>query len=149
VETVEIILYNYNGENNVIGKTLTGGVTVPGNMRGAFDVLNPSISLLGNPPKSNYLYIPSVKRYYFITDWNAARNGMTEISAHVDVLQTYAAQIRDCNAIAARTGREMQNAYIPDEQRRAFAFQTVRNRLLLPDALTYGAIPRYILVTAG
>ena len=146
---MEITLYNYTGENNVIGKTLTGGVNVPGTMRGAFDVLNPSISLLGNPPKSNYMYIASVDRYYFITDWTAARNGMTEISAHVDVLQTYATQIRKCSAIASRTGRKMQNAYIPDEQRRAFAFQTVRNRLLLPDALTYGAIPRYILVTAG
>lgn len=146
---MEITLYTYTGENNVIGKLLTGGVSVQGTMRGAFDVLNPSISLIGNPPKGNYMYIPSVERYYFITDWNAARNGMTEISAHVDVLQTYATQIRDCNAIAARTGRDMQNAYIPDDQRRAFAYQTVRTRLLYPDAISYGGIPRYILVTAG
>ena len=48
------------------------------------------------------MYIPEFGRYYYITGVSSAYQGYISVSAHVDVLKTYAAQIRQCYAIVRR-----------------------------------------------
>ena len=150
-----IELYNYSGENNVVDKSglLSDSVAKTGTLRGECNVLNPVVFAEGTPDSRNYMYIPDFGRYYFITEQTAVRTGVYRITGRVDVLHTYRTEIKACPAIASRSAKpNCQNAYLPDEMRRAYSPQTVCVRSLdvspsMP--FSYGATPRYVLVTAG
>ena len=154
-DSMNIELYNYSGENNVVDKSalLTDSTAKTGTLRGECNVLNPVVFVEGTPDSRNYMYIQEFGRYYFITEQTAVRTGVYRITGRVDVLHTYRTQIKACTAIAARAAKpECQNAYLPDEMRRAYSPQTVCVRSLdvapsMP--FSYGAAPRYVLVTAG
>lgn len=56
-------------------------------------VINPRITTIRPDARSfNYCYIPTLARYYFITDWQYL-NGVWEASLSVDVLASYKTQI--------------------------------------------------------
>ena len=48
------------------------------------------------------MLIPAFGRYYHITGIRSIRAGLVEVSAHVDVLGTYATEIRELSAIIHR-----------------------------------------------
>lgn len=146
-----ITMYNYSGENNVVSKDLGTGVPISATFRGDTDVLNPEFLIeSGTPVSYNYCYIPEFNRYYFITGVTAVRVGVYRVSCHVDVLKTYDADIRNLPAISARSAKpECQNAYLIDDMVKPYAPQTICTRLLDSNPFTYGAEPRYILITAG
>ena len=104
-------------EKNKIGKSISTLYTASGALREGTSIINPVIRLSGvNVPtlkNANYMYIPDFNRYYFITDIKSIRNGLIEISGHVDVLQTYAGQIRNNTAIIKRNANSW-NLYIED-----------------------------------
>ena len=104
--TIELI-YN-KSEKNKVTKTLETLYTTTGTMREACDVINPTIRIQGNLSivdftRANYMYIPDLKRYYFITDVVTVNNELWDITGHVDVLSTYAAYIRARNALVNRS----------------------------------------------
>ena len=145
---MNITFYNYDGENNVVNKILTGGVLKTGTTRGEFNVISPTILVNGNPAEYNYCYIAEFNRYYYIAECRSVRSGVFEMSCRVDVLKTYATDILKCPAIAARSAKpETQNAYLIDDERKPYAPKTVVTKLLLPSAFSYGS--SYILQTAG
>ena len=79
--------------------------TVTGDFRGEFDLMNPIIlveSSLTGIRKYNYVEISVLGRKYFVTEINQIRVGLCEIKTHIDVLSTYATQIRNNRAIIAR-----------------------------------------------
>lgn len=59
--------------------------------------------------KCNYAHISEFGRYYFINDITEAPANQLEISMHVDVLKTYAAQIRGISTLILR----QENIYSP------------------------------------
>lgn len=146
-----ITLYYYDGENNVLSKNLGTGTEINATFRDEVDVLTPSFLIeTGTPTAFNYVYIPHFNRYYFITSITAVRQGVYRVSCRVDVLKTYDSQIRALPAISERSAKaECQNAYLIDDAVKPYAPQTVCTRLLYADPFTYGAEPRYILVTTG
>lgn len=147
---MNIELYNYSGENNVVDKSgmLTDSVAKLGTLRGECDVMNPVVFVEGTPDSRNYMYIQEFGRYYFITEQTAVRTGVYRITGRVDVLHTYRTEIKACTAIAARSAKpECQNAYLIDDERKPYAPKTVVTKLLLPSEFAYGST--YILQTAG
>lgn len=64
-------------------------------------------------PTSNYAYIPDFNRYYFITDITAVRNGLFRVSMKVDVLKSFAADIRNSTALVDLS-ESLSSPYIPD-----------------------------------
>lgn len=104
-------------EVNRIGKDLTTIGTYTGTLRSECSIMNPSIIIEGvsdsNIATANYLYIGDFGRYYFINDVRSIRKGLWEITAHVDVLETYSSQILSNTAIIKRQ-ETRYNLYLDD-----------------------------------
>ena len=110
-----IVLYNIADEPNKFPKNLptdpaTGNMkNCEGTLRDESDVLNPVIWIEGADPSTvssnrwNYAYIPFFSRYYFIREMRCIRTNVTQFSLHVDVLNTYANQIKTVKGYCERS----------------------------------------------
>ncbi|MDE7089660.1 MAG: hypothetical protein K2O54_06030 [Prevotella sp.] len=101
-----INLYTNTSATNVVNKNLTSLKTLTGNLRGGSSVLDPVIEFQEEAtliaPSCNYLQIPAFGRYYYITNIISTYNGLCEVHCHVDVLMSYADQIKLQVAVVAR-----------------------------------------------
>lgn len=94
-----ITFYNYDGHPNTVNKVLNEPHEYNGNLRQTFDVTRPQFSIsAAYRPTYNYCYIPSLGRYYFVTEIQYAGNRKYDISLQVDVLKTYESEIMDATA---------------------------------------------------
>ena len=111
------ILLQYNdSEKNKLDKTITTVYEMSGTLRDATSIIDPVIVFSGYVSDSaniNYMTIPEFHRSYFVTGIRCVRNEVFEISGHVDVLSTYAAQIRRNSAIVKRQ-KNTWNLYLND-----------------------------------
>lgn len=102
---MDIQLIQNMSDKNVIDKSLTTIATISGNLKESTDILDP-VLVLGDITsyinKFNYIYIPTLGRWYYIMDIKSIRNNIWEVSCHVDVLQTYKAQIRENSGLISR-----------------------------------------------
>ena len=135
-------------EKNKIGKSISTLYTASGALREGTSIINPVIMISGaNIPtlkNANYMHIPDFNRFYFITDIKSIRNGLIEISGHVDVLQTYASQIRNNTAIVKRNANSW-NLYIEDG-----LFKTYANPHIFTKLFPSGfKDPSFVLSVAG
>lgn len=97
---MEIKLFKTLSPRKKLVKELTDGITLTGTLRGQSSVMSPSlqiqdIAVIGY----NYCYIPDFGRYYYINEINALRTNLFELSLGIDVLMTYASEIRGNYAI--------------------------------------------------
>jgi hypothetical protein len=101
---IKITLYQYTGQRNVINKTLPMGVERLGVLRGATDVITPTITIrVKEPIKENYAYLPDFKRYYFIDNITYISGDKAEINLSVDVLKSYEKEIMNATATVTKT----------------------------------------------
>lgn len=115
---MDIFLYKTKSAPNVVDKKLTE-VAHYTSVRLLDDtsVLTPTIEVReSNTIDSiwdlNYFYVPKFKRYYFVTDLTATA-GMYRISGRVDVLKTYASEIKVSSQIISRQ-ENRQDRYLHD-----------------------------------
>lgn len=108
---MDIIFYKSTNEVNSFPKSLTDGVTISGSLRSECDILNPVIEFtgIGVDIPYNYCYIPTFKRYYFITEARSIRNDIVRLSMHVDVLQSWVNDILKQECIIARQEYSFNN----------------------------------------
>lgn len=109
-----------------IGKTLSEGLSFDVELKAGTSVLKP-VLLLASPSDVtgyNYMYISQFGRYYFIDDIKSVRNGQWEISAHVDVLETYKDKILSNEAIIKRQ-QNKYNTYLNDPEWLCYAYENV------------------------
>ena len=112
-----ITLYNYSGESNKVGKTLSGGTPITNVIfRESVDFHNPVIQVESNlSPALNYAEIEQdgTTRYYFARVENV-RRGLSIIHCELDVLQTF-----DLSAVPVVPARSYsnQNAWLIDTRR--------------------------------
>lgn len=97
---MEIKLYKTSSPRKKLVKELTDEITLTGTLRGQSSVMAPSlqiqdIAVIGY----NYCYIPDFGRYYYINGINALRANLFELTLGIDVLMTYASEIRGNYAI--------------------------------------------------
>lgn len=118
-----IYLKKCTSPNNKIGKSFDGSpLEIIGTLRGGSSVVDPRIEIgATNPSGYNYMEIPDFGRKYYITDISVEVTGMWVITAHVDVLDTYAEQIKESHGIIERRtngiNRYMDMGLIPAEAR--------------------------------
>lgn len=112
-----IKLYVNNSEVNKINKSITNVSTRTGHLREGCFVLKPIITLeMGDllPTDFNYMYIVEFDRYYFIDDIKVVGK-YYEISARVDVLYSFRADINRSRAVIERNSKNgIWNAFIND-----------------------------------
>ena len=61
------------------------------------------------------MHVPSFSRYYFVNQITFVRNGLYEISCHVDVLESYKDAILNLNCRISRQTQEF-NLLLPDNE---------------------------------
>lgn len=115
---MDIFLYKTESAPNVVDKKLTE-VAHYTSVRLLDDtsVLTPTIevresTIIDELWSINYFYIPKFKRHYFVTDLTATA-GMYRISGKVDVLKSYASEIKASSQIITRQ-ENRQDKYLHD-----------------------------------
>lgn len=110
-----ITLMNNQQELNKISKTPATVMTLTGTLREETDIVDPEINVeySGTLTNVNYMYIPELHRYYFITKIESIRTGVWRIYAHCDVLKTYAEAILGTECVVARS-ESRYNLYLND-----------------------------------
>lgn len=103
---MRITFYTNNSEKNALTKNLTQIVRLDGTLKDGTSIIDPSV-LCYNIDRFiadiNYFYIDETERYYFINGVEVVRNGLWQISGHVDVLSTYKNEILANRAIIQRS----------------------------------------------
>lgn len=146
---MHIYFYNWAGSPNVINKNLSAepNLSLEGVLREECSIEEPSILIQSDPRGQNYVYIPEFSRYYFITDITAERNNAYRVELHVDVLQSFASQIKNLDVFGRRTACGIQTKNIVDPNAPIEATEVID-----PDAAAaLGAhdFSHFILVTVG
>ena len=87
--------YNYNGEPNRVNKTLQENEEYTGVLNSTVNILEPVIRFrTRNVVTFNYVYIESLKRYYFVSEIRQDGDVCT-VYLRTDVLMTYKDKILD------------------------------------------------------
>lgn len=122
-----IKLQDNTSAKNKIGKTIKDIKELQGTLRDGTSIINPVIQFrindISDLKTCNYMTIPSFRRKYFVTDIKSIRNNIIEVSAHVDVLETYGipwddektSKLDENTAIIARSSqKDFYNTYLDD-----------------------------------
>lgn len=111
-----------------IGKNLQAGVDLTGcTLKDTTSIISPVIRVRSSDigiPTYNYMYIEEFGRYYFIDDIVSVNDGLWEISAHVDVLETYKRGILGNTAVLRRQQNKF-NTYLNDERWPVYTYDDV------------------------
>lgn len=114
----DIKFYKNLSNSNVVTKDISLVSTVQGVLREPASIMDPvlvvdTIQINFDIVHCNYLYIAPLNRYYYITDIISVANSLWEVHCHVDVLMTYADEIREQTAIVSRQELKF-NMYLDD-----------------------------------
>lgn len=145
-----IVLQTSSSERNKLDKTITDIETLTGTLRNDTSIIDPVFQIAGDLSSfvtANYCTVPTFGRSYFITDIRSIRNGLFEISCHVDVLSSFKTQIRDNTAILKRSEANW-NLYLNDG-----SLQVAQDSEVITSIFTagnqFGATWSYVLIIAG
>ncbi len=145
---MNLTLYYNSSERKVIGKSLQNLGNVAGILKGDASITSPVFILQSNNnylSGVNYLYWQETGRYYYIDDIELMTGGRMLFYCSVDVLQSFATQIKAQTAIIDKQESE-NNMYFNDGSFRKDSreFYTVRS---FPNGFNDNG--EYILITAG
>lgn len=86
-------LYKVTNQPNELTKTLNNAVVIEGAFRGEIDSIDVIVEIESNTYDFNYVYIPSLNKYYFLQNIVHVNQKIIRILLHCDVLMTYKADI--------------------------------------------------------
>ena len=111
-----IIIQRNDSETIKLDKILTTIATLTGVLREGSSIVNPTILVeadITTLTDANYLTVSAFGRSYFIKDIISQRNNLVELNCHVDVLSSFAANIRANRGIVFRQENDW-NLYLND-----------------------------------
>lgn len=100
------ILYYNQSQENKLNKVLTNKGTRTILFLNGVDFLRPIITVKTLPADTNYCYVESLGRYYFIKEIRNLKNELFELSLKCDVLVTYKQDIEETQAIITESSNE-------------------------------------------
>ncbi len=141
-----IKLYKTPSEVNKVTKVLNDELSLTGELRESSSVITPIIKIEDDDLTDyNYAYIPEFGRYYFITNITSVRNDLWEVAMRVDVLMTYADEIKANTAVIARNSN-LWNLYYQDEQFKILNYETIQTKAF---GVTLNPSSNIVLICAG
>lgn len=145
---MKFTLYQTKSEVNEVNKSLSNPLELSGTLRESTDAVNPVIMIEAiNPTKYNYAYIPEFGRYYFIQEFESVRTGLWRVKMHVDVLKTYAAEIKNTFAIINKQAvKSNGDVYLNDG---SFVLTSKSFSTILNFSNGFNDNGEFILITAG
>lgn len=143
----DILLQTNNSERNRVTKDLTTITTVSGTLKEETSIIDPVIKIecaLADVKSCNYLTIADFGRSYFVNNIRSIRNGLVEFTCHVDVLSSFADEIKANRAIIRRQENDW-NLYLNDG-----TFKVYQNPEVLTKAFPSGfTTQEIVLAVAG
>lgn len=142
-----IKLYKSSSDPRVVSKSLSDEISYnSATARDAFDIMGGSIVIATSSDLSgyNYAHVDDVNRYYYIKDITVLREGVWQLELAIDVLMTYAAEIRSLHGTVDRQ-TNLNNGYISDPEYKALTFSQIVTKTF-PNGMTNDTI---ILMTIG
>ena len=143
----QVLLQTNNSEKNKLDKDLVTISTISGTLKNETSIIDPIILIevdLTNLISCNYMTIPVFGRSYFVTNIRSIRRNLVEVSAHVDVLSSFASQIRNNVAIVRRQENNW-NLYLNDG-----VFKVYQNPMVLTREFPTGfSTFEFVLAVAG
>jgi hypothetical protein len=141
-----IKLYKTPSEVNKVTKVLNDEISLTGELRESSSVITPIIKIEEDDLTDyNYAYIPEFGRYYFITNITSVRNDLWELAMRVDVLMTYADEIKANTAVIARNSN-LWNLYYQDEQFKILNYETIQTKAF---GVSLNPSSHIVLICAG
>mgnify|MGYP006928575344 FL=1 len=125
----DIVLMKSKSDKNHMSKETETLKETQGVLKESTSIINPVFRIEGNLSEfayCNYVSVPTFGRYYFVNDITSIRNGIIELSCHVDVLTSFANEIKANTGIVRRQENKW-NLYLNDG-----SFKVYQN----PDVLT-------------
>lgn len=115
-------------------------------MRDGLNELNPvfRVATEALPQSFNYCYCDWTKRFYFTKSPIWLRTGLVDVPCTVDVLSSFAEQIRGLTATVERN-ENRANAYLIDDRYKAYSYQQIVTKQF-PNQMADDSI---ILMTVG
>lgn len=136
-------------ENNSVDKTVAPVCTLTGTLRDGTSIIDPEFLVDASVDTfvgCNYVSVPEFGRSYFIRNIQAYRNTLSIISCHVDVLSSFADEIRSNTGIVKKQENvNAYNLYIDDGSLVAYQDPYVLTEVF-PSGFSGGC---FILVVAG
>lgn len=143
----ELILYQNRADGHRVNKSpyLTEVGKIYGVYRDNISYTNMAITIeYGKPIDFNYVYIPTLKRYYFVSQVTIINNKMCELSLSIDVLMTYQQGIYKLHAFVDRNENVYDNDIVDNkrvvQQGQDIEVGDTANALFIGD-------PAYVLTT--
>ena len=122
--SVNIKLQRNNSEINKLSKDVTDLEELTGTLRAECSIIDPVFLVeadLSDLTGCNYCTVESFGRSYFVKDIMSFRAGLVQLSCHVDVLSSFAAEIRTNRGIVLRGERsDVYNLYLNDGSLKAY-----------------------------
>ena len=142
-----VTLQRNNSERNKLTKDISEILTVSGELKTETSIIDPVIIIecdLSAVTGCNYISIPAFGRSYFVNNIRSIRTGLVEFSCHVDVLSTFASEIREKTKIV-RKQENNWNLYLNDG-----SFKIYQNPNVLTKAFPSGfTTQEFVLAVAG
>lgn len=115
---MDIIMQTNTSENNSVTKQLNTIATYQGTLRDSTSIIDPVFIVeadLANLVNCNYCTIQAFGRSYFVQNITSIRAGLVQISCHVDVLTSFAEEIKANTGIIRRAEKsDLYNLYLND-----------------------------------
>lgn len=86
---VTLELYKVTNQPNELTKTLNNAVIVNGSFRSEIDSMDVIVEIESYTYDFNYVYIPSLNKYYFLQNLVHVNAKIIRMQLHCDVLMTY------------------------------------------------------------
>lgn len=116
--SMTITLYHNDSDKRTVNKTLSNAGALSGaTIIDDTTILTPRLKVRDNGiimVQYNYCYIADFKRYYYITNITVS-NGYIIIDCKVDVLMSYANEIKACTGVIARQ-ENVWSGYLDDSE---------------------------------
>ena len=142
-----ITLQKMTSEKYAISKETSDIKTVSGVLKDTTSIIDPVIMIeidLADVTECNYLSIPKFGRKYFVNNIRSVRTGLVEFTCHVDVLSSWASELKTNSAIVRRNEKKW-NLYLNDG-----TFKIYQNPNVLTKAFPSGfTTQEFVLAVAG
>ena len=141
--------YTFNKRNNSTKKPTGTYKNYNVDFKGPVSILTPVIRIHDSTFSItyNYCYIPTLGRYYFVTDVRSVGNNRYEVDAKTDVLSTWKSQIRSNTAVIRRQQKKY-NLYLDDPDFHVLNYERIQT-LQFPISNGFNKTLQYVIVTNG
>lgn len=114
-----VTLYTCTDDPRKLDKTITAiGTAISAEPTDDCSIINPRLILTYNSNRltCNYFYISDFSRYYFVTGMTVMPGGLIDLTGKIDVLKTYSASIKACDATIIRSESVSGPTQYPDNK---------------------------------